>query len=104
VAFISSAKVAPLGFFRRAMTRALLLAWPGVAALALGRRFGAFLPRLGLRVDFAFVVAAGGFRAAAPSFPRRFFHSGQFMCEFNRTDHILATPGEKILAFQVEEW
>jgi hypothetical protein len=45
--------------------RALLLAWPGVAALALGRRFRAFLPRLGLRVDFAFVVAAGGFRAAA---------------------------------------
>src|ERR1700694_2191567 len=70
VAFISSAKVAPLGFSRRAMTRALWLAWPGVAALAWGRRFGAFLPRLGLRGDFAFVVAADCFRAAARALPR----------------------------------
>src|SRR5258708_3855343 len=67
VAFISSAKVAPLDFSRRAMTWALLLPWPGVAALA--RRFGAFLPRPGFRVDLAFVVAAGGFRAAARALP-----------------------------------
>src|ERR1700730_12876053 len=69
VAFISCAKVAPLDFSRRAMTWALLLPWPPVAALALGRRFGAFLPRRGFRVDLAFVVAAGGFRAAARALP-----------------------------------
>ena len=47
------------------MTWALLLPWPRVAGLALGRRFGAFLRRPGFRVDLALVVAAGGFRAAA---------------------------------------
>src|ERR1700681_1975169 len=69
VSFISSAKVAPLDFSRRAMTWALLLPWPRVAALALGRRFGAFLPWPGFRVDLAFVVAAGDFRAAARALP-----------------------------------
>src|SRR6202163_100701 len=69
VAFISSAKVAPLDFSRRAMTWALLLPWPRVAALALGRRFGAFLPRPGFRADLACVVAAGDFRAAARALP-----------------------------------
>src|ERR1700674_4860966 len=56
VTFISSAKVAPLDFSRRAMTWALLLPWPRVAALALGRRFSAFLRR-------------PGFRAAPPALP-----------------------------------
>ena len=45
------------------MTWALLLLCPGLAAL--GRRVGAFLPRPGFRVDLAFVVAEGAFRAAA---------------------------------------
>src|SRR5258708_24685008 len=49
VAFISSAKVAPLDFSRRAMTWALLLPWPCVVAFALGRGFGAFLPRPSFR-------------------------------------------------------
>src|SRR5713101_3238560 len=69
VAFISSARLAPLDFSKREMTRTVLLLWPGVAALALGRRFGAFLPRTGFRVDLAFVVAAGGLRAAARALP-----------------------------------
>src|SRR5258708_792505 len=69
VAFISSAKVAPLDFSRRAMTWALLVPWPREAALALGRRFSAFLRRPGFRVDLAFVAAAGGFRAAARALP-----------------------------------
>src|ERR1700680_947319 len=65
VAFISSAKVAPLDFSRRAMTWALLLPWPREAALALGRRFGALLPRPGFRAaaralpDSAGEVAVG---------------------------------------------
>jgi hypothetical protein len=67
VAFISSARVAPFDFFRSAMTWALLLLWPGLAALALGRRFGAFLPLPDFRVDLAFVVAEGAFRAAERS-------------------------------------
>src|SRR6266404_2655777 len=66
---ISSAKVAPLDFSRRAMTWALLLPSPGVAVLALGRRFGAFLPRPGFRVDLGLVVAAGGLRAAGRALP-----------------------------------
>src|ERR1700694_785740 len=70
VAFISSAKVAPLDLSRRAMTWALLLAWPRVAALALGRRFGAFLPRRGFRADLASGAAAGWFGGGARPLPR----------------------------------
>jgi hypothetical protein len=62
VAFISSARVAPFAFSRRAITWALLL--PGRERTALGWRIGAFLPRLGLGADLARVVAAGGFRVA----------------------------------------
>ena len=51
------------------MTWALLLPWPREAALALGRRFGAFLRRPGFRVDLAFVVAGSAFRAAALALP-----------------------------------
>ena len=58
-----------LGLFQEGDDVGPLLPWPGVEALALGRRFGAVLPRRGFRVDLAFVVAARGFRVAARALP-----------------------------------
>src|SRR3954449_5838049 len=67
VVFISSARVAPLGFCSRAMISAFLLPSRGLATVCLWALV-ACLPRVALRPDFGLGVATWGFSGAREAF------------------------------------